>query len=86
MLPQLEHQHCPAIVDHQNMMEPTTHPTHPPKDDPFTAEELAKYDGKDENVPVYVAIKGAYPATSACRVRSEVRATTASDRSQPLLS
>ncbi|PWN43146.1 cytochrome b5 [Ceraceosorus guamensis] len=39
-------------------MEPTTHPTHPPKDDPFTAEELAKYDGKDENVPVYVAIKG----------------------------
>jgi membrane-associated progesterone receptor component len=40
------------------MMEPTTHPTHEPKDDPFTAEELAQYDGSDDDKPVYVAIKG----------------------------
>ncbi|PWN32194.1 cytochrome b5 [Meira miltonrushii] len=40
------------------MMEPTTHPTHPPKDDPFTAEELAQYNGSDESKPVYVCIKG----------------------------
>lgn len=30
----------------------------PPKDTPFTKEELAKNDGKDETTPIYVAIKG----------------------------
>lgn len=30
----------------------------PPKDTPFTKEELAKSDGRDENTPIYVAIKG----------------------------
>ncbi|PWN91260.1 cytochrome b5 [Acaromyces ingoldii] len=40
------------------MMEPTTAPTHPPKDDPFTKDELAKFDGSDESKPVYVCIKG----------------------------
>jgi len=30
----------------------------PPKDTPFTKEELKKYDGKDENTPIYVGIKG----------------------------
>lgn len=30
----------------------------PPKDTPFTKEELAKNDGRDENTPIYVAIKG----------------------------
>ncbi|UZJ57149.1 hypothetical protein CBS101457_006469 [Exobasidium rhododendri] len=40
------------------MMEPTTKPTHPPKDDPFTAEELAKFNGTDASKPVYVCIKG----------------------------
>jgi len=42
----------------QTEMEPTTRPTHPPKDDAFTEEELAQYDGKDESKPVYVCIKG----------------------------
>lgn len=39
-------------------MEPTTRPTHAPKDDEFTEEELAQYNGKDESKPVYVCIKG----------------------------
>lgn len=30
----------------------------PPKDTPFTKAELAKYDGKDKDTPIYVAIKG----------------------------
>ncbi|GAA5838778.1 hypothetical protein JCM5353_000187 [Sporobolomyces roseus] len=30
----------------------------PPKDTPFTREELKKYDGKDEGTPIYVGIKG----------------------------
>jgi len=30
----------------------------PPKDDPFTTEELKQYDGSDPSKPIYVAIKG----------------------------
>jgi membrane-associated progesterone receptor component len=30
----------------------------PPKDDPFTLEELKQYDGSNANKPIYVAIKG----------------------------
>ncbi|KAN0065847.1 hypothetical protein ACQY0O_000977 [Thecaphora frezii] len=40
------------------MMEPTTKPTHPPKDDPITVEVLKQYDGTDSSKPVYVAVKG----------------------------
>ncbi|WFD32382.1 hypothetical protein MSPP1_003427 [Malassezia sp. CBS 17886] len=40
------------------LMEPTTAPTQPPRDDPFTAEELAAFDGTDASKPVYVAVKG----------------------------
>ncbi|KAJ3550052.1 hypothetical protein NMY22_g660 [Coprinellus aureogranulatus] len=29
----------------------------PPKDDPFTVEELAQYTGEDPSKPIYVAIK-----------------------------
>lgn len=39
-------------------MDPTTAPTHPPKDDPFTKDQLAQFDGSDPEKPVYVAIKG----------------------------
>lgn len=47
-------QRCnPGII-----MEPSTQPTQPPKDDPITAAELAKHDGSDPNKPVYVCIKG----------------------------
>jgi hypothetical protein len=30
----------------------------PPKDDPFTPEQLKSYDGSDPERPIYVAIKG----------------------------
>ncbi|KAI0312244.1 cytochrome b5-like heme/steroid binding domain-containing protein [Amylostereum chailletii] len=30
----------------------------PPKDDPFTLEQLKQFDGVDESKPIYVAIKG----------------------------
>ncbi|GAA5842483.1 hypothetical protein JCM11251_007327 [Rhodosporidiobolus azoricus] len=39
----------------------------PPKDTPFSREELAKYDGKDEATPIYVAIKGEIYDVSAKR-------------------
>ncbi|BGP56212.1 hypothetical protein JCM8202_002103 [Rhodotorula sphaerocarpa] len=39
----------------------------PPKDTPFTKEELAKNDGKDETTPIYVAIKGKIYDVSAKR-------------------
>ena len=32
----------------------------PPKDDPFTLEQLRDYDGSDSSKPIYVAIKGMY--------------------------
>lgn len=40
-------------------MQPRSTDLAPPKDDPFTPEELSKYDGSDPNLPIYVAIKGA---------------------------
>lgn len=36
----------------------------PPKDDPFTLEELKAFDGSDASKPVYVAIKGALSSSS----------------------
>ncbi|WFD38870.1 uncharacterized protein MJAP1_001834 [Malassezia japonica] len=38
-------------------LEPSTTPTQPPKDDPFTPEQLAQYNGADPSKPVYVAVK-----------------------------
>merc|ERR1711939_413339 len=39
----------------------------PPKDTPFSKDELAKYDGKDDKTPIYVAIKGQIYDVSAKR-------------------
>ncbi|KAH7911015.1 cytochrome b5-like heme/steroid binding domain-containing protein [Hygrophoropsis aurantiaca] len=39
-------------------MQPPRNDLDPPKDDPFTAEELSQYNGSDPNKPIYVAIKG----------------------------
>ncbi|EAU81041.1 hypothetical protein CC1G_10160 [Coprinopsis cinerea okayama7 len=39
------------------IMQPPSENLAPPKDDPYTPEELTKYDGKDGR-PIYVAIKG----------------------------
>lgn len=30
----------------------------PPKDDPFTLEQLKQFDGSDASKPIYVSIKG----------------------------
>lgn len=54
------------------MMQPPVVDLAPPKDDPFTPEELAQYDGSDPSKPIYVAIKGA----SFVEVRSRRRSLT----------
>lgn len=43
-----------------SVMQPERTDLAPPKDDPFTQDELKAYDGKDESKPVYVAIKGTF--------------------------
>ncbi|KAI0929841.1 hypothetical protein AcV5_006700 [Taiwanofungus camphoratus] len=42
----------------QSIMQPARTDLAPPKDDPFTLEELKQYDGSDGSKPIYVAIKG----------------------------
>lgn len=32
----------------------------PPKDDPYSTEQLKQYDGSDPSKPIFVAIKGGY--------------------------
>lgn len=44
-----------------SVMSPPRSDLAPPKDDPFTLEELKVYDGKTEGKPIYVAIKGMCP-------------------------
>lgn len=41
-----------------SMMQPERTDLEPPKDDPYTQEQLKAYDGTDASKPVYVAIKG----------------------------
>lgn len=40
------------------IMQPERTDLDPPKNDPFTQEQLESYDGTDTSKPVYVAIKG----------------------------
>ncbi|KAE9390650.1 hypothetical protein BT96DRAFT_1024439 [Gymnopus androsaceus JB14] len=42
----------------KSIMQPARTDLAPPKDDPFTMEELKAYDGTGEGKPIYVAIKG----------------------------
>lgn len=42
----------------------------PPKDDPFTLEQLKVYDGKTEGKPIYVAIKGVYYMSRRRHIRA----------------
>jgi len=42
----------------KNIMQPTRDDLLPPKNDPFTLEELRQYDGSDPTKPIYVSIKG----------------------------
>ncbi|OSD04112.1 progesterone binding protein [Trametes coccinea BRFM310] len=39
-------------------MQPPKTDLAPPRDDPFTVEQLKQYDGSDPSKPIYVAIKG----------------------------
>ncbi|KAF9522164.1 cytochrome b5-like heme/steroid binding domain-containing protein [Crepidotus variabilis] len=41
-------------------MQPARTDLAPPKDDPYTTEELKKFDGSDPSKPIYVAIKGSF--------------------------
>ncbi len=45
----------------KSVMQPAQTDLAPPKDDPFTLEQLKEFDGTDPTKPIYVAIKGAYP-------------------------
>ena len=62
--PNLELEHAPVPSAKPWLNHPLTHTNHslpplsPPKDDPFTPEELSKFNGSDASKPVYVAIKG----------------------------
>ncbi|TFK44035.1 cytochrome b5, partial [Crucibulum laeve] len=42
----------------KSIMQPPRQDLAPPKDDPFTTEQLKAYDGTDSSKPIYVAIKG----------------------------
>lgn len=44
----------------KSVMSPENSDLAPPKDDPFTLEQLKVFDGSDPSKPIYVAIKGAY--------------------------
>jgi membrane-associated progesterone receptor component len=39
----------------------------PPKDDPFTLEQLKAFDGSDPERPIYVAIKGWFFPLGLCQ-------------------
>jgi len=42
----------------KTVMQPPRMDLAPPKDDPFTIEQLREFDGTDGSKPIYVAIKG----------------------------
>ena len=44
----------------KSIMQPENPDVAPPKDDPFTLEQLKQYDGSDPSKPIYLAIKGMY--------------------------
>ncbi|KAG6872926.1 hypothetical protein C0995_005184 [Termitomyces sp. Mi166 len=48
----------PAQKPLKSIMQPARDDLAPPKDDPYTTEELKKYDGSTPGLPLYVAIKG----------------------------
>lgn len=48
----------------KSVMQPPRTDLAPPKDDPFTVEQLKQFDGTDPSKPIYVAIKGSYPLFS----------------------
>jgi membrane-associated progesterone receptor component len=49
----------------KTIMQPPREDLAPPKDDPFTLEELKQFDGTNDDKPIYVSIKGASSQSSA---------------------
>jgi len=43
----------------KTIMQPPRDDLEPPRDDPFTLEQLKEFDGSDLSKPIYVSIKGA---------------------------
>ena len=50
----------------KTIMQPPRTDLDPPKNDPFTLEQLKEFDGSDPSKPIYVSIKGMFPTSSAC--------------------
>ena len=44
----------------KSIMQPAREDLAPPKDDPYTTEQLKQYDGSDPTKPILVAIKGKF--------------------------
>jgi len=42
----------------KTIMQPPRDDLDPPKDDPFTLDQLKQFDGSDNSKPIYVSIKG----------------------------
>ena len=56
-----------ADQEPKTIMQPARTDLDPPKDDPFTLEQLREFDGSDPSKPVYVSIKGVYQAHRIAR-------------------
>lgn len=54
-----------AKEEPKTIMQPPRDDLAPPKDDPFTLEQLKEFNGSDPSKPIYVAIKGMYALFSA---------------------
>lgn len=47
----------------KTIMQPARDDLQPPKDDPWTLQQLKEFDGSDPSKPIYVAIKGTTPSS-----------------------
>lgn len=47
----------------KTIMQPARDDLQPPKDDPWTLQQLKEFDGSDPSKPIYVAIKGTIPGS-----------------------
>lgn len=57
----------------ETVMQPENPELAPPRDDPFTVEQLKEFDGSDESKPIYVAIKRmCHVIVSSCAESTDV--------------
>lgn len=64
----------------KSVMQPPSGDLAPPKDDPFTVEQLKAFDGSDPSKPIYVAIKGVHLFLATPRILTYVRLLPSSCR------